>query len=713
MQKKEFWLKLKQSDYSFIQTKTMQIKSVFISNIGSFPYTEDRSKTIFFNTEWQSWVNILIWPNGSGKTNFLKTIKTVVSHWLILDLYIDTQTEIKKNTICTNQIAEYKALEAHFTDIDKASFVCINTKVCGNDKDNLLFLQKQRVTINQIIEQYSTIWYQIPEINKEEINRIEHISIDFEVNTKNQKISAFYKGTNKAEQFVFDFLRYEELFHLCISIYNEKVKKESELGRYPLKNTFSYLDSKRDFDKIQDIHLNHKAWEHYVGKKNNTSSNFPWYALCIRKIRDIIHHNSEENYQENKPENELSQDYINIKLNDSNFFKNLKESIKKYLELDLQIKYHGENIEFVFTDEDGINHSIHALSHGEQSLLVILFSIYGNDLKDGLIIIDEPEMHFHPQIQRRLSRLLEKLSVSCGTQCIISTYSPIFINEKNISNVYRFNKIWGNTKVKNPGNTIWEWESSLIQILKFENASKIFFVDKIIMVEWEIDAYFFEFYLEYLHTFEEWKPYLKDYEIININGKWSYKKRYKFLKKFDIDAFFIGDRDNIVDYWFVTQSDLAYFYKQSKRHRNTHNSGERHYTKLVNTVKDIFPNKYNEIIKHIMNLYKENVFILQRWDIETYLGMKSKGLEETIEFCHNFFDSWLKNEELKEHKAELNKIIAMIFNKPINETNTQEEPWETKKVKEEKKTEESTPIPSFNKEKGDILIWHHTTFSQI
>jgi len=64
-----------------------------------------------------------------------------------------------------------------------------------------------------------------------------------------------------------------------------------------------------------------------------------------------------------------------------------------------------------------------------------------------------------------------------------------------------------------------EEEASLLQILKFENASKIFFVDTIIMVEGEIDAYFFEFYLQYLYKFPERKPYLKNYEIININGK--------------------------------------------------------------------------------------------------------------------------------------------------------------------------------------------------
>jgi hypothetical protein len=55
--------------------------------------------------------------------------------------------------------------------------------------------------------------------------------------------------------------------------------------------------------------------------------------------------------------------------------------------------------------------------------------------------------------------------------------------------------------------------------LKFDNLSKIFFVNNIIMVEGETDAYFFEYYLKYLHTLPAWKDKITDYEIININGK--------------------------------------------------------------------------------------------------------------------------------------------------------------------------------------------------
>lgn len=62
-------------------------------------------------------------------------------------------------------------------------------------------------------------------------------------------------------------------------------------------------------------------------------------------------------------------------------------------------------------------------------------------------------------------------------------------------------------------------EATLVHLLKFENLSKIFFVNKIIMVEGETDQYFFEFYLKYLHTLPERKDIITDYEIININGK--------------------------------------------------------------------------------------------------------------------------------------------------------------------------------------------------
>lgn len=207
------------------------------------------------------------------------------------------------------------------------------------------------------------------------------------------------------------------------------------------------------------------------------------------------------------------------RLEQSEFYSSLSFAIKKYLNKTLSIDYSNQSLTFNLIDDFGNYLAFAELSDGEQSLLSMLFTIYGYDLNHGMLIVDEPEIHFHPQMQRSFSRMIEKINQNIETQFIVSTYSPLFINETNIANVYRFSKLAGETKVKNPFFTLSADEASLVHLLKFENLSKIFFVNKIIMVEGETDAYFFEFYLRYLHTLPERKNKITDYEIININGK--------------------------------------------------------------------------------------------------------------------------------------------------------------------------------------------------
>jgi len=149
------------------------------------------------------------------------------------------------------------------------------------------------------------------------------------------------------------------------------------------------------------------------------------------------------------------------------------------------------------------------------------------------MIIDEPELHTHPQLQKELAVLLNNISRQYGTQFFLSTYSALFINESNITKVYRFQKDRdNNTKVYNPNLKIASDDAKLVHLLRYENLSKIFFVDKIIMVEGDSDLYFFTNYLKWLQEQPEREDITGTYEIININGKGSYKSWTKFLNKF-------------------------------------------------------------------------------------------------------------------------------------------------------------------------------------
>jgi hypothetical protein len=75
----------------------------------------------------------------------------------------------------------------------------------------------------------------------------------------------------------------------------------------------------------------------------------------------------------------------------------------------------------------------------------------------------------------------------------------------------------------------------------------------------------------------------------------------------------------------------------------------------------LHPEKHNYVVKKIEELYLDNIFILKKWDIETYLWMKSKWLEETINFCHRDFQKRLSDKSVAPHREELNYTINSIF----------------------------------------------------
>jgi predicted ATP-dependent endonuclease of OLD family len=209
----------------------------------------------------------------------------------------------------------------------------------------------------------------------------------------------------------------------------------------------------------------------------------------------------------------------------------MTKAIKRFINKDLFIEYLQGAISLKLKNDKGDRFYFSDLSAGQQSILLILFAIYGNDLDNGFMIIDEPELHTHPQIQKELAILLNQLSRQQGTQFFLSTYSALFINEENITKVYRFQG-GEETRVYSPHSQIAPDDAKLVHLLRYENLSKIFFVDKIILVEGDSDGYFFAHYLKWLQEQPERDDIVGTYEFININGKGSYKSRYRFLNKF-------------------------------------------------------------------------------------------------------------------------------------------------------------------------------------
>lgn len=67
------------------------------------------------------------------------------------------------------------------------------------------------------------------------------------------------------------------------------------------------------------------------------------------------------------------------------------------------------------------------LSSGEKEVFFILSFFIRHDISDSIIIIDEPELHLHPELSRKLVRLMR--TIRAGNQIWAATHSPDLVDE--------------------------------------------------------------------------------------------------------------------------------------------------------------------------------------------------------------------------------------------------------------------------------------------
>lgn len=650
----------------------MKIRKLKISNLMSFPYIED-----FDNFDWMNFekidnnsdMNILIWANGSGKSNFIKIINQFCRN-LIFDYTFNSEIlKEKKETDYKHAIqlvwkSAYK-LSKHTKFQDKPSKIEIVIELFDSDFDNIWFVCKNAKKINSIIEKYSELKYRFPQFNLNNIKKeVKEIYLKAEFDEKNQEFIIEKSELTPMEFFCLTCIQEKELLYICSHIYNGQENKNGNILRQPLKNTFTILSSQRD--SVEWKYLNEfQDFDNFIFKKNEEfNSNLEWYYKCLWKIRNIIKNPYTNNIKSNwEKEIHINESRENI-LYKSDFRKKLMWLIYNFLHKKLTINYIQWWINLQLQNNDWEPCYFDDLWAWQQSLLLIIFSLLWNDLENWFMVIDEPELHIHPQLQKELSLLFNHINKNYWTQFFLSTYSALFINEDNITNVYRFSKENWWTRVFTPYIKIAPDDAKLVHLLRFENLSKIFFVNKIIMVEWDSDLYFFSHYLKWLQEQPGWEFITWTYEIININGKWSYNARHKFLNKFWIDNYFIWDWDNTVDYWFFTTKELWKYYQLANRHiKSNKRIAWDYYNRLVFSIKKFYPQKYIRIIQWIENLYKDNVYILKLWAIESYPRLERKWLQYMVNFCNYEFEHRLINPETREQRKELYDIFSSIFSK--------------------------------------------------
>lgn len=113
-------------------------------------------------------------------------------------------------------------------------------------------------------------------------------------------------------------------------------------------------------------------------------------------------------------------------------FQKLQDPTQKYLDTFDMLLYPKKmlpidikQLTIQYLDDDGITREFNELSSGEREVVILTFDVLAQDPDDCLILIDEPEVHLHPELTFRLVKVLK--SIGKRNQIFLFTHSADII----------------------------------------------------------------------------------------------------------------------------------------------------------------------------------------------------------------------------------------------------------------------------------------------
>jgi len=506
----------------------MNIKKLTIKNIKSF------GEEISIN--FQNGLNIFIGPNAGGKSNLMDILNITLAYFFIHPWRIRTELDeaggvrkkyFEERHTIFDPIS--RLLEKHLKKSMEDQQIKIvfvpekedveNIKNIKNSQDNLIEFEKSE--------------YGSTHLQNEFLNYLQDVNIDsllgkeleFVVDNNNPIQISNISSENKT---FFNYLRFFNFLNLLTENYNQNIKDDTQKisDLYPpiayfspyrisqVKNLTATISAINLFDLL----------EQYV--KNNSksiSSTFEvanyYFARSLRYLNDNI--------------NEF-QSGEDVKM--------IKKYIKKlgYKNFGYECKNKKKNIyEGFLIKSDSTKLDLSKASSGEKEILNFLLGVFALSIKNGVLIIDEPELHLHPKWQWILLDLFNEFTKKRGIQFFIVTHSPHFITPRSIKSVSHVYSKNSESHIVQPQN-LDEDDRELFMLVNVFNNTKVFFANKVILVEGDIDQIIYGCILKKMQIK---KKNLEVIEIIRVQQKGGAKKHKKFLDKWEIKSYGIFDKD--------------------------------------------------------------------------------------------------------------------------------------------------------------------------
>lgn len=332
-------------------------------------------------------------------------------------------------------------------------------------------------------------------------------------------------------------------------------------------------------------------------------------------------------------------------------------------------------------------YKIENISSGEREFVNFLFGIFSSNVKSGCILIDEPELHLHPKWQKILLSMLIDLTTQLGCQLIMTTHSSIFVNLTTINNIIRINKdlVTSKSVLKKISYNVGDNIRKPMHIINSHNNERVFFADVVLLVEGLHDRIFLS---ELINRVNIRQKIQYNYEIVEVNGKSFLSEYSHFLDLFGITHYIIADLDYALN---LDYNKVISLFKQNVNKSNYQLvrpkslDGKCLLTKIEQSISTLNMNELSEIVEHLKRknlilrndlnesemtfLYdfineqkQKNIYLLSKGTIEEYLTIKSNTIEKLIHsIMEENISTWLQELSQNKNIEELLEILASIL----------------------------------------------------
>ncbi len=469
-------------------------------------------------------VSIVIGPNGGGKTNLLDATVILLRRYMLASMYavhsptpeLENRYEFRQNDALNNMILEQHSqappgtpqraeVEVEVTKADVA-----NMEAMKRDGSKLLELAAKKY-INLQLQQSSSWDLSLIASGTRFVYRFNGSAVESD-------------GSAAANQ----FLQYLRLFEI-----DSRLREEYDLAQ--LSTPVIYLPVNRSANGFQST-VELSGYNEYEMKRQSdatfsrTGTQIVGLAVgrLAQKWRLLLE----------KDKGVAAQEFAADP--------NITELTKLLAELGYEWRLETinplRNRYDIRLSKQGSSFLVGAASSGERELLTYLFAIFALNVRDALIIVDEPELHLHPKWQSILLNLFVRLSATTGNQFLLATHSPVFVSPDSIQYVSRVFGVNQRSQIERLQSKLLPELRHLLNIVNSQNNERLFFADEVVLVEGLSDRIFFEALL----TKRRWRSTSQRIiEVISVGGKGFFPAYSMMLEACRIPFCVIADLDYV------------------------------------------------------------------------------------------------------------------------------------------------------------------------